>query len=317
MKERRPWAAVAGVGTALLHACIHPPPVSQAALPLGLHASRTFGDVGVHLVNTGWVRVKEAHRTLGGRESLRLPAILFDDRWTEFMPVLVAVIDHPEGVFLVDAGLTEDTLDPSHFNESVGNSFVYENLLDFRFDARERSDRWLPKIGVDPARVRGVVVTHRHADHSDALVALPEGADVYVGEADWPSHQGALSWPLTRPPTLVRHGAPLEAVLPLTRDGRVQIVALPGHSPGHLGVLVRAEPGGGEQALEVLIGGDVAFTLDQIRSSTIAGIVEDPRAARASLGALAARLDERPTLLLLTHDPLSAERLEGGVRTRL
>jgi N-acyl homoserine lactone hydrolase len=312
-RTQRALLGLSALGATLLDACIHPPPHVADPMPWGLHASRTFGDVRVHLVNTGWVRVKEAHRTLGGRESLRLPAILFDDRWTEFMPVWVAVIDHPEGVFLVDAGMSEDTLDPSHFNEDVGNSFVYSNLLDFRFDAADRIDRWLPRIGVDPARVRGVVVTHRHADHADALVALPERAEVFVGAPDWPGHQGALSWPLPRPPTLVPVGEPLEPTWPLTRDGRLSVVALPGHSPGHLGLLLRAEPAeDGRTGLEVLVGGDVAFSLQQIRDTTLAGIVESPSAARASLEALRTKLEGRRTLLLLTHDPSSAERLERG-----
>jgi N-acyl homoserine lactone hydrolase len=317
-RTRRSLLGLSALGAILLDACIHPPPHLTEPMPSGLRASRTFGDVRVHLVNTGWVRVKEAHRTLGGRESLRLPAILFDDRWTEFMPVWVAVIDHPEGVFLVAAGLTEDTLDPSHFNEDVGNSFVYSNLLDFRFDEADRIDRWLPRLGVDPARVRGVVVTHRHADHSDALVALPESVEVFVGASDWPGHQGALAWPLARPPTLVPAGEPLEPTWPLTRDGRLSVVALPGHSPGHLGLLFRTETATeGRKGLEFLVGGDVAFSLPQIRDTTLAGIVESPSAARASLQALRKRLEAGRTLLLLTHDRSSAERLARGEPTLL
>jgi glyoxylase-like metal-dependent hydrolase (beta-lactamase superfamily II) len=131
--------------------------------------TRSWGDVRIHVVNTGWVRVKEVHRELDGAVSTRFPAIVFGRQWTELMPVLVGIIEHPEGVFLVDSGLSEATLDPEHFACDPGTAFVYHNLLDFHFEPEQRIDRHLARLGIDPSRVRGVIMTHRHADHTEGF----------------------------------------------------------------------------------------------------------------------------------------------------
>jgi len=279
--------------------------------------TRRFGDITVHVVNTGWVRVKEAHRTLTGPEALRLPTIVLARRWTEFMPVLVGVIEHPEGVFLVDTGLSEDSLDPEHFACDPGTAFVYHNLLDFRFVPEQRIDRRLAALGIDPARVRGIVLTHRHADHTDGLPFLSPAAEIFVGDGDWPAHNGALvcRWPPGRPPTLVDgHGPPLAAFPashPLTRDGRVAIVPLNGHTPGHLGVAVRTTE------TDVVFVGDATFSFQQLASRTLAGIVEVPADARRTLDVLADQVTRFPSQLVLAHDPMALDRFAAGARTEL
>jgi N-acyl homoserine lactone hydrolase len=197
--------AAAGAAALLAKACASPPPVLPT--PDGAQAviTRTFDDVTVHAVRTGWVRVKEAHRTLRGPDALRTPAILLGRAWTEWMPVTVYVVVHPEGVFLVDAGLSEETLQSAHFDCDPGTHFVYDTLLKFLFTPQDRIDRQLAALGLSPEALRAVVFTHRHADHTDALGALPASATAYVGARDWPTHNGALAcrWPAQRIPTLV------------------------------------------------------------------------------------------------------------------
>lgn len=276
-----------------------------------------MGSVTVHVLQTGWVRVKEAHRTLSGPQATRLLSIALGRRWTELMPVLVGVVEHPDGVFIVDAGLTEDTLDPEHFACDAGTRFFYENFLEFRFDPAARVDRRLEALGIPPERVAGVVLTHRHADHADGLAHLPRGAPVYVGAGDWPTHTGALScrWPDGRTlVTVPADGAPLGAFpasRPLTADGRVVIVPLVGHSPGHLGVLVRGE------AHDILFGGDAAFDVGQIARGQLAGIVDAPDDAARTLGVLAAQLRARPTMLVLAHELSGLARFLRGDLTKL
>jgi glyoxylase-like metal-dependent hydrolase (beta-lactamase superfamily II) len=106
--------------------------------------------------------------------ALRLPAILLDARWTEWVPVTAYAIEHPEGAWLIDAGPSEATLDPEHFACDPGMRFVYVNRLRFTFHVEDRIDRRLAGLGVGLEPVRGVVFTHRHADHTDAIDALPD-----------------------------------------------------------------------------------------------------------------------------------------------
>ena len=279
--------------------------------------SQTFGEVRLHAVHTGWVRVKLAHRDLNGPVASRVLAIIADPTWTPWMPVTSYVIEHPEGVFVVDTGLSERVLDEAHFACDPGTSFVYRNLLEFQFAPEDRIDRRLAALGIELSRIKGVVLTHRHADHTDGLDLLPAAAKVYVGEGDWPVHNGALAcrWPKDREPTLVgRGGEAIEAMLgsvKLSTDGAVRVVPLNGHSPRHLGVLVQL---GGSSAL---IAGDAVFDLEQLRARRIAGIVEHPEHASESLELIARQLEVVPTYLLLAHDPQSLERFARRETTRL
>jgi glyoxylase-like metal-dependent hydrolase (beta-lactamase superfamily II) len=280
--------------------------------------TRSLGDIRVHVVNTGWVRVKQVHRELGRAVATRFPSIVFARHWTELMPVLVGVIEHPEGIYLVDAGLAEAVLDPEHFACDAGTAFVYKNLLDFHFQAEQRIDRQLARLGLDPKLVRAVVMTHRHADHTEGFSHLPASAVAYVGEGDWPSHNGALAcrWPKGREPILVPGdaGSPVHAFphgRPLTKDGRVAIVPLTGHSPGHLGVVVTTDEG------VVVFGGDAAIDVTQIRERKLAGIVEVPDNARRSLDLLAAQIGRGSTWVVLAHDPVLLRLFGDGTVTSL
>ena len=208
--------------------------------------TRRFGDLTIHALRSGWVRCKEAHRTLSVPAALRLPAILLDPRWTEWMPVTVYAIEHPDGVFLVDAGQTAETSITDRLATDPGTRLFYRHFLDLAFREEERIDQRLRSVGLDVSDVRGVVLTHMHADHGDGLRALPSGLDVHIGAADSRGHQGAIAIAGDR--ARVRAGehagepfAAMRFSTSLTRDDRVRAVPLPGHSPGHVGVVVSLE----------------------------------------------------------------------------
>ena len=303
------WAAVISLGlvaAAGLMACAGLRRPGHARLPeVPGVTSRAFGPVRVHALLTGWVRVKRAHRDLTGPVATRMLSIIADREWTPWMPVMSYAVEHPEGVFLVDTGLTQDMLNEEHFACDPGTSFVYRNLVQFDFKPSDRLDLRLAEAGLTVERVRGVVLTHRHADHTDGLRLVPGTAEVFVGSGDWPAHAGALvcRWPTARTPTLV------DAERDLTTDGALRIVPLKGHSPGHLGVELLTEHGA------VLFAGDAVFDLAQLRDRRIAGISEVPGDALLSLERIAQRLAQRPTFLLPAHDPEAIWRFERGETT--
>ena len=319
MKRRGVFIVCLGFSALLLKACLSaPPPREEPAVRLvPQRVTRRLGDVTVHLVNTGWVRVKQVHRTLDGPLATRMLRIATARDWTEFMPVYVAVVVHPEGVFLFDTGLSEDTLRDDHAACDPGTHFVYRHLLDFRFAPEQRIDRQLQALGIEPSSIAGVVFSHRHADHTDGFGALPDTTPAWVGAGDWPTHAGALScrWPQGRVPRLVSEEGPSMAAfphaIPLTRDGRLAIVPTTGHSPGSLSLLLHTA------GADVVFAGDAAFDVEQIATRTLAGIVEDPVKARRALDVLAAQVDRFPTMLVLAHDPVSAARFEAGRLTTL
>jgi metallo-beta-lactamase class B len=93
----------------------------------------------------------------------------------------------------------------------------------------------LTTLGLDPADIRYVIISHGHGDHDQGAAELQQrfGARVVMGEADW---ETTLQRPATTPggvPTRDIAVGPDGYELTLG-DTTVQIVHTPGHSPGTL-----------------------------------------------------------------------------------
>ncbi len=71
--------------------------------------------IEIHAILTGFVRIKEAQRTrrLGG-----LPGVILTREWTDWLPILAWLIDHPEGPIVVDTGETARVADEGYLMSS-------------------------------------------------------------------------------------------------------------------------------------------------------------------------------------------------------
>jgi glyoxylase-like metal-dependent hydrolase (beta-lactamase superfamily II) len=116
---------------------------------------------------------------------------------------------------------------------------------------KERLVTQLARIGVKPADVTFVGLSHYHYDHTGQVADFP-GSTLLPGKADWAVIK---EWPKAEP--RFRHwlsgGGKVELVegdKDVFGDGRVKILAMPGHTEGHQALLVRLQSG------PVLISGD-------------------------------------------------------------
>ena len=131
------------------------------------------------------------------------------------------------------------------------------------------------KLGYGPREIRRVLITHAHPDHVGGLPALKaaSGAQIYCSSLERPVVEGRTPIPgppderlgplmrRLRPPPTTLKGTPVDHEL---SDGQIidgllgglQVVATPGHAPGHLSFWA---PQRG-----ILFTGDVIFHLGRL-----------------------------------------------------
>ena len=68
-----------------------------------------------HAIQTGTVQVHEKQRAGSGRGLLRFANTLLDRTWTDPLPILAWVIEHPEGILVVDTGETSKASESGYF----------------------------------------------------------------------------------------------------------------------------------------------------------------------------------------------------------
>lgn len=203
-------------------------------------------------------------------------------------PCLSFALRHPEaGVVLVDTGL--------------GSGF----------------DRRLLDRGIEPAAVETVLMTHLHLDHTSGMRRLP-AARFWIARREWKAAHGRLAAasgviahhlpPQERVELVDADGGepcgPFASTIDVFGDGSVRLVSTPGHTPGHMSVLVRTAKG------EALLAGDAAYTLHNVREQAIPLINADAGRYRDSLAQLKAFADANPGAPLVpSHDADAYEAL--------
>jgi glyoxylase-like metal-dependent hydrolase (beta-lactamase superfamily II) len=197
--------------------------------------------VKVDRFSTGRVRPKR-----GGTGVLRyLPGGWSD----ETLPVNIFLVHHPAGLCLFDTGQTARAAEPGYHQ----HWHPYLRLARFELEPEDEIGPQLTRAGVQPAEVRWVVLSHLHTDHVGGVGAFP-GAEVIVSRVEWERARGFRGqlrgyvpqhWPLGEPHLV-------DGSYDLAGDGTLVVLPTPGHTPGHLSLVVRDPEGGW------FLGGDVA-----------------------------------------------------------
>ncbi|KQS67600.1 hypothetical protein ASG32_30395 [Methylobacterium sp. Leaf361] len=229
-------------------------------------------------------------------------------------PVRYGLLLHPRhGPILVDTGYSRELWALQGFQAAL-----YRRLLAPTLRPEGDVEATLARHGLRAGDVRHVIITHLHPDHACALRRFPR-ARVHASRpalAQWAAPPGLLDGAhgLLRgllPNLAVVDAAPFEDVpgvlLPwggrgrdLLGDGSVVSVALPGHMPGHSGIMFA-----GDAPLFYAV--DVAWTRagyrrDEDPPYPARLAVADLPTARAS-AALVRRAEETGVRVALCHDP--------------
>jgi glyoxylase-like metal-dependent hydrolase (beta-lactamase superfamily II) len=259
----------------------------------------------IHPLRTGTVTVKEALRRGRGRGPRRRTAALTDRAWTERLPIHCWLIDHADGPILVDSGPSPTTPELPFVRYAV--------------ERDDEVDRALARVGVAADDLRAIVLTHAHGDHVDGLARLPTDR-VTIGEEELrllrrpaaAAGRRLLGIPLPEPfsPAPLRFApepfGAFERSAALTADGSVVAVPTPGHTPGHISVIVVID------GRHHFLAGDATYDQAQLLALRVDGIAPRGRPARDTMRRILAHAAQHPTVYLPTHDTGSADRLRAG-----
>lgn len=271
----------------------------------------------VTAIQTGEVQIKSRHvASRFGPRPARVADILADRNWSPRLPILCFAIEHPDGAIVVDTGESSHANDPGY--QPRWHPFV--RTSERRWVAPEEEvGAQLQGLGIEPGHVRWLVMTHMHGDHAGGLSHFPSTEIVMSArEAEMAlSRAGPLngylnghypSWFDPRPVEF--ESDPWEvfdASVPLTPDGAVRLVPTPGHTKGHLSVVV-------EQSDHlVLLTGDATYSEAALYAGVVDGVAQDGRAHRRSTALLRDLCERRSVVLAPSHDPESARRLAESV----
>jgi glyoxylase-like metal-dependent hydrolase (beta-lactamase superfamily II) len=230
-------------------------------------------------------------------------------RWLT-LPLPAFLVEHPTaGAFMIDTGPSEKMVDG--LQADLGR--VGGTLLGGTMRPGQAAGDQVRALGHDPAAIELVVMTHLHYDHLGGSAQFPAAEFVATkAELDDPPssrkgtyahHRDAVSRWRAIHGAGEPHGV-FSRTWDLFGDGSVRLVSTPGHTPGHLSVLLRLTGG-----RSCLLAVDAAYARRTIDERLVPLLCPDVKAYLRSLDELRAYVAAEPEAIVVCgHDPDRFER---------
>lgn len=119
----------------------------------------------IHALSTGYVEVRVPQMESRGKGLSRLTNMLFVDEWSGWLPIHVWVIEHDEGIILVDTGETARVHNRDY--QPRWHPF-FRRAVHFSVRPEDELGPQLRALGISSRDIRHVVLTHLHTDHAGA-----------------------------------------------------------------------------------------------------------------------------------------------------
>jgi Zn-dependent hydrolases, including glyoxylases len=196
----------------------------------------------VYVLNTGYLET-DKNNVVGGATIGTYSSPYVKNQWIK-LPVMAVLIDHPSGKILYDLGSNPNAMKgywPKNLQEIYP---LYQTT-------EERIENQLALCGTKPEEIKKVIISHMHLDHAGNLDMFKH-ADIYVSKADFMHAQTQVRLN----PDPLTHGGYIKADLDVSvkqyhlvdedfefEEG-IEIINLPGHTPGLLGLVIHLEKEG-------------------------------------------------------------------------
>jgi glyoxylase-like metal-dependent hydrolase (beta-lactamase superfamily II) len=225
------------------------------------------------------------------------------------VPVVAFFVEHPTaGPLLIDTGFHGSV--PIEPGQAMGR---FGGLLfkDVEMESNQAVPAQLRGLGVAPESVKTIVMTHLHSDHASGISHFPEASFIISGREWAEARKGSpLAGYIKRQYDhafdyrLVDFDGPdassfatFGRALDLYGDGSVMLVSTPGHTHGHMAVVLRLAGG------EALIAGDAAYTMRTLRDTHVPYKMDDEHHFRRSLREIQLYIEQTPDAVIFPgHD---------------
>ena len=234
------------------------------------------------------------------------------------IPIVAFLLEHPGvGPVLVDTGLHPSVaIDPKQNFGRLG-ALAFKGM---KMDPAQAVAAQLRERAIEPGDVEVVVMTHLHVDHASGMSEFPDATFLF----------DRREWAAATAPRARLHGysarqfdhafeyrlidfegeatesfAGFGRSLDVFGDGSVRLVSTPGHTHGHVSVVVRTSQ------RELLLAGDAIYTTRALHTGELPYRVEDVHLYRRSLREIQLYAERTPGALIIPgHDMGAWKKLE-------
>ena len=268
----------------------------------------------LYRIQTGKVKVKRNQVTRNKCAAPKFGKLLFDWQWSDWLPIYSWVIDHPEGIILVDTGESYRTNNTGYLPKWHP---YYAFAVKFDVQMEDEIGHQLSQLGINQFKdVSKVIMTHLHTDHAGGLYHFP-ASEIIINKKEYDIAKGwrgllrgylSNRWPSWLNPTLIdlapsKHG-PFNHSFSVTKDRRVIIVSTPGHTPGHISVIAEID------GYHYFLAGDASYNQRNMLNLQADGVGNKAQSIN-TLRKIKLFTAFNPTIYLPSHDPEAPLRMDN------
>ena len=266
-------------------------------------------EVKIHAIQTGTVAVKRSHKTNHTAHFLTPLKISLDKHFTEFMPIWVWVIEHPEGNIVIDTGQSANVMNPDYF-DPIGRLAAIYSRRNFKFHVTKENEIGfqLRQLGIANDSIKNVVITHLHIDHTDGIKDF-KNVEIIVNEQEFKNPSGHFPElvPNWFKPRKVKYKKDFVETFveafPLTKSEDLLLIPTYGHTKNHASVLFKTDE------CDILFAGDVCYTQEQLITNDLPGINVNYKETQNTYKKIKTYAKNNKLIFLPSHDINSGLRL--------
>jgi len=170
----------------------------------------------------------------------------------------------------------------------------------------------LKSMSIEPEDINYVILSHLHLDHAGGVGDFTN--------ATYITHQKEVQWAFN--PECSQKGAYIMQDIDkgikwqqltnnvgeaydLFKDGAIEIYPTPGHTPGHLSVLIKLE-----NSKSMLLTSDSCYTEENLKDNIAPGLVWDAEASIKTINWIHQMQNEKNVEVVAGHDPIAWTRFK-------